>query len=344
MTGNAAAKKEEPVIEPGTEDNAEFEDAFNTEAAKKDGTELPSSEKKDPYPAPGEAAATADAVADAGTKDDPAAIEAARKAEEAKQFEGWPQDAIDRYKAQEQTNADLEHRISSDSGRVSAFQLKVNDLEKEITKIKAGGGNQPTKEEIKDAMTGSDEEWTEFSKDYPEVAGAIDKRFEAQQKNIDARVGESLAPVLEKQENDEAKALEVAEQEANDAVSKDYPTWQTEVAKPEFSTWMATQPPGIQALADSDDRADASTLIGMYDTFRVAEGHPTLKVNPAEPGAGDGSKEVKGDVLSEKRAQQLEDGASVKSKAARIDPDAEVGDEFEQAFNVYAEKKAAKNK
>lgn len=268
-------------------------------------------------------------------------------------FEGWPTEAVHRYKSQLELSNKLQHQINSDSGRVSAFQKKVNDLEATIEQIKTDSSKeQPTEQQITDAMSGGDADWKEFSDDYPEVAAAIDKRFDAQQKDInskldtkqseiDSKLDTTLAPVIEKQHRDEAIEAETATNESYAEVAKTYPTWQNVVQKQEYNDWYVSQSPGIQALGDSADVNDASTLIGLYDDYRVANGHPTMKADP-EPDPG---VTTEANELAERRKRQLEDGKTIPSKSARVDPDAESGeDEFERSFNAFAARKEAKNR
>lgn len=305
MTGEAE------VIE---ESETEFEAEFAQLADKRDGLE-PVDDKADDAIADGELPAEEVAAAD----------EAAQA--EADPFEGWPQSAIDAYKDQEKKAADLEHRIKSDDGRVGAFQRKINNLEHQVAQIQKAPG-QPSTADITSAM-GSDESWTEFSKEYPEVASAIDGRLTG----FSQQVNNTLAPVVEKQ-------AETAKNEAVDVVAQTYPKWQDAVKTTEFSEFMDLQPPGIQALADSEDTADASTLIGMYDTYRVAQGDETLRSDP-KPEIEDGSVDNKADEIAARRQRQLEDGVTIPSKNARIDPNADAGSEFENAFAAFAARKEA---
>lgn len=301
----------------------EFEAAFNEEAEKRD--IVPDEELPDDLPDidnVDDAAAAAAATNTPGADDKPVVDE----------FEGWPQEAKDRYQSQLDQNTQLQHRLDSDSGRVRAFQNKVDGLEDQIKTIQAGGkGDQPTTEEIADAMKGGDEDWASFSEDYPEVAAAIDKRFESQQANIDT----TLAPVINKQAQDAAAEASEAAEESYGEVAKTFPTWQDEVQKQEYRDWFATQSPGTKALGESDDTRDASLLIGLYDDYRVEQGRPSMRTDPE---LDTGVTEVT-DEVTQRRNRQLEDGTTLPSKAARVETDQEATDGFEDAFNAYAAKK-----
>lgn len=315
--------QEAEVVEDET---TEFEDAFDEfagdDTGKEDDLEDPTKE--------GEAAAeSTEELASNETKDGTQEDEP----KEGDLYYGWPQAAIDAHKDQQSELETLQHRANSDSSRVSAFQRKVNTLEQQITEIQSSGtGDQPSDQEITTAM-GSDEKWETFKEDYPEVAEAIDSRFEnvigAQNKQVQA----AIAPVVERQAESEME-------EAYDVVAQDFPTWQDAVQEQHFQDWLNTQPPGIQALANSDDTADASSLIGLYDGFRVEDGLETLKVVSNDPD-NSGVEEDRPNSVAERRRRQLESGSAVPSKSARIDPTAETGDDFERAFNAFAQRKEA---
>lgn len=312
------------------QESSEFEASFNEQANERDGISNEPGDGIDPDKPSEDAPGDAEAAANADDKptDDGE-----------KEFEGWPQEAIDRYKSQQEQTEQLTHQLKSDNGRVSAFQIKVNDLTKQIESLQAGGGDQPSKEDIAEAMS-TDEGWTKFTEDYPDIAKVIDKRFEVQQSQVD----EKLAPVLEKAEQDLVNEQEATEQEAYGEIAKAFPLWQnetqSEAKKQEFRDWMAAQPPGIRALADSHDVRDASELIGKYDDYRVSVDLPSLRAVPESDG---GDKEVVVDKLAERRTQQLEDGTTLPSKSSRVDPNAESGDDFENAFNAFAARKTAAN-
>lgn len=244
----------------------------------------------------------------------------------------------------QQANIDLTHRINSDAGRVSAFQRKVNGLEQEIQTIREGGtAGQPDPNQIADAMSGSDDEWVQFTEDYPDVAKAIDNRLgkagQATQESIDS----TLAPIKEQHQRTIVNEAEATANNAVEAVTNVFPQWKEAINSNEYKVWLDTQPPGIQALQESHDTADAISLIEMFDNNLVANGQPTLK---ATPNNGVEALEVKdkADELKAKRERQLQDGTTVTSKSAGVDPGGESVNEFEKAFAYHAKKKEAQRR
>ncbi len=291
---------------------------------------------------------------DKGDKDDKddeaAAAAAAAAADKEDPYDGMSEAAKARHVDLEEKNEKLNHRISSDSGRVRGFQKKSEGLELELTAIKAKStAAQPTADEIKDAMKGSGEEWDQFAEDYPQVATAIDNRLaaagEATSKAIDSKLKETLDPINEREAKAEKSESDAAATAAHDVVAEVFPTWAEAIQEPEFNEWLVAQPPGVAALSDSDDTNDALVLIGMYDNYLVANDKPSLKPIPNEPGDDTDKVIVDGsesDELANRRTRQLAAGSSVPSKSARVDGSAEAGDEFEDAFEFHAKRNDAK--
>jgi len=265
--------------------------------------------------------------------------------EEEDPYAGMSDETKDKFVALEETNKDLNHRLSSDAGRVSGLQRKINGMEKEIQGIRKGSttGEQPDNKQIAEAMGGTDEEWETFKEDYPEVAKAIDSRLDKAGQATQETIDSTLTPIKEKQARDAQKEIEDATQASTDEVAKFYPEWTKAVQEPEFALWLDKQPPGVQSLTDSDDPQDASVLIGLYDTHLVAEGKPTLKADPVDDGVDNKDeltqKEIDANSIATRRKQQLEDGTTIKSKSARIDPSSEPADDFEAAFKFHANRK-----
>jgi len=257
-------------------------------------------------------------------------------------YEGMDEATKARFIVLEESNTKLNHRLDSDSGRVSAFQRQVNDLKRENSTLKAPAA-KPTENQIADAMKGTDEGWDQFNEDYPEVAKAIDRRLEMAGKATQESVDSTLAPVMERQAQQDQVAINTTTQAKVDEVAVVYPEWAAAVQTKDFVDWLATQPPGIAALSNSDDTNDASALIGMYDEHLVATNRPSLKATPKpalnQDEVPDGSEAAN---LAAKRAQQLEDGTTIASRNAKIDAGAEPVGDFESAFAFHAKRKDAK--
>lgn len=341
-------------------DEDDFEAAFNEAADKletirnKDSIEeedlaaldVPSEPKETPDPDDDDDDAKAKAEDEAKTK--------AEAEPEPDPYAGMTPEVKAKFQALETDRDRLVHQVSSDKGRVTAFQKKVEGLQAEINTIRAGstaGRSQPTSADIAEAMRGSDEDWQQFSVDYPEIARAIDKRFESTGKKTAEVIGSTLKPVTDRMAKADADAADTVNQERVAAVAETYPTWTEAVQTDDFEAWLLEQTPGTQGLAASDDPRDATELLGKYDAHLVANGQPSLRAvaddNLTEPDVDankdDGKpKGLEPSEIERRRQQQLEDGIASPSKRAGIDADAEAEDEFEAAFNAFANRKEAK--
>ena len=270
-------------------------------------------------------------------------------AEEVDPYAGMSDEVKEQFITLEKDKEDLQHRLKSDAGRVSAFQRQINILTDTVDNLRADSKpeDRPSDKQIADAMKGTDDDWDEFKQDYPTVAEAIDRRFEKFGESAQEAIDNTLKPVTSRlDEVVESNQAEAADNKAAE-VAEVYPTWQEAVAKPEFTEWLNDQSPGVTALAGSDDTKDATTLLRLYDEHLVSGGKDSLKApDPTEPGVKDKEEEAQGGAepteLQKRRAQQLEDGTAIPSKGAGIDPDGgQSGTEFEQAFEFFAKKKQA---
>lgn len=315
--------------DPIETEESEFDNAFAEFAGATDSDDTP---------------LTDDELAAAATSDVEIGDEDLPDPDAADPYDGMSDEAKTRYMEMEGNVTELNHRLSSDAGRVSALQRKVNGLQTEIEGIREGStsGDMPDENQIKDAMMGSDEEWEKFAQDYPQVAGAIDKRFERSATALSDAVDSTLKPVKDTIGKINTDAAATEKNEKADEVAKVFPTWTTAVAEPDFKLWLDEQPAGIQGLSASPDTRDAVALLGMYDDHLVANEQPSLRTEivPTEPGDENDSELTE---IEKRRARQAAAGASIPSKPAGIDTTGEASSEFDQAFAHYARKKEARS-
>ena len=324
---------EEAETEVVDEEESEFETAFAEIAAERDADPVDDEEEEAAEEPPADEVTPAAASTEEAAEPEPEAPDP---------YEGMTPEVKEKFLALETDRDSLRHTIDSDNGRVRAFQLKVNGLEEQIQEIRQGDPAGPSQSQIANAMKGDDEDWGAFSESYPDVAKAIDKRMEAMGTKVDEAVEATLAPVKQESENLKAEQAKTANEAKVDAVKELYPTWTDAVKTERFSTWLTSQPQGVSSLSESDDARDASTLIGLYDAYLVAEGQPSIKADPIESGVTEVPGKTGATDLAARRAQQLSDGESVPSKKAGVQTDGPELDEFEAAFNVFAKRKAQK--
>lgn len=308
-----SGEEKDEELEQNTElSQEEMDNEFAQMANKREGAEeepgdegLPDPKEDDPAPG-----------------DETQNLAGAEKEEEKPDFyAGLSDDQKAHFEAVEKDREKLQHRIDSDEGRVNAYQVKAEAAQKQLDDLTAGTTEKPSKEEVADAIS-SGPKLEAFREDYPEVAEAIElmleKGFEKQNKKID----EVVEPIL----TDKAES---ALEDAKTQMDTDYPGWRETVKTPEFATWLQDQPEAVQSLAESDAVADASDLVGYYDTY--------LRANDTKT---DNKDDDATDEVGERRKQQLEDGKSVDSRDSGISTEsAGNADDPNNLFNFYAKKK-----
>lgn len=155
------------------------------------------------------------------------------------------------------------HRVKSDLGRIRSEKQKLEAL---VARSPAG----PTSEEVRSAMR-EPEQWEKLKQDYPDIAEGVEAL-------IKARV-ESMIPsdLVTRRELEQDKARTSYEAELM-SIADVNPNWEEEVRTEEFSTWLASQPIEVQALADSPAPALAKRLIELWTNRNAQARKPS--VNP----------------------------------------------------------------
>lgn len=199
-------------------------------------------------------------------------------------------------------------------GSISGMQRQINELSGQLAdKAKPG--------EDTDGQAETDDEWDAFAKEYPEVAGPVEKRLNAKDEKIDT-LSRSLAAVSDThkanlyERNEERLATQHSDWEVVMGVqgSQKDPAAVTQAAD-KFADWLGQQPAYLQqaAIRNSDfivDPEEAAHVIGIY---KLANG-----IGQKEPASGDG-KEPAPDTpqpkaLSEKRKRQIESSATPRTR------------------------------
>ncbi len=247
----AAAENE--AIETGDDNitEASYEKAFSEQVAKREaekaGEAAPVVASGEASPAPTAQAAAPAAVATPAATDDLAEL---------------PEAARVRVKAAEDRAKKLALDNRSMAGRMSAYQRRYEEA----------AGKRPAEVQAK-ATVEQTEDWEQFKTDYPDIAGAIESKFAAQQPTADA----TLAQVVEFVESEKRNRFL---HDAWDAVESVHPGWRDTGKTPEFQAWRKTSQT-YDKLAASDDIADAIALFDLYAGHQAQAG-TAPRVDPAE--------------------------------------------------------------
>lgn len=172
--------------------------------------------------------------------------------------------------------ADLARAQQQSAGQV-ADQLKQIKAEAEVAKsstAKAG----PSEAEIAAAQK-DPEEWDRIKAENPEWASAIEKVVEHRLKSvpkidieqitrdIEARIRAGLradvTPIIQSTLTTQGEETK-RQMQAYQAVEEVHPAWTKTIATTEFTDWKKNQAPGIRALFNSDEPADAIQMLNLY--------------------------------------------------------------------------------
>lgn len=298
------------VEEEQGQDDAEFDAAFADKAAQVEKAEEAAST---PGEGGGESSSEDDKVFDESFTD--AAGTTAAESVDAKKDE-----IADRLAQLEEDNKRLRQSEKSQKGRVSA-------LTKKLVEQRAAQG--PLKVEP-DKVEGSDGDWEEFKREFPEMAEIVDKRL-SQVDNRLNRVSEVVDQVATTQETIVQKEVGTYRAEQFETLGEKHPDFNAIKESPVFAEWRAKAPEEVQTKIRSQHAEDA---IAVLDTFKAETGW----------GAKDqhqGKSEV--ELLNERRAQALKQSAGISTKKVGHSTKQDTGladeDDFDAAFNESALKK-----
>lgn len=228
-----------------------------------------------------------------------------RQPDEVKAKEKPPEPTVDQLKAQLQ---ELHHKERSTSGRIGAFQKRINDLERQLTE---------RQENILRSLQDGDDK--DFRENFPEIANALDKR--------DQRLAQTVAMEVQKKTMAQLEPLKQAEQQRfvqsqYAALEAAHPNWQQDVRSSDFTQWLVKQPQQVQSLASSDSAEDASALLTFFKATakpQSAQNVPTAQAN--EPI----------DQVNQQRKAKLAQATGIPSRSKPASTSA-IPDDFESAF------------
>jgi hypothetical protein len=216
----------------------------------------------------------------------------------------------------------LDHASRSDRGRISAYQRQIAELKTQLAALQSGAASKATA--TSPAGQTSDDVLKALKDEYPEVGGPVAQVISS----LQAQVDEARAHINQR---DSAAAQRVQDQVLNleeQALAEMHPDWVEVTARPEFATWLNTQPryviEAIQRNANAiADHTEAADIIGRFKATLPATAATTTVQPPAAP-------------LSARRQQQLEGAAAPPARGA---PKVTTGvpDDPEAAWRYWAE-------
>ncbi|WP_022727229.1 hypothetical protein [Fodinicurvata sediminis] len=221
------------------------------------------------------------------------------------------------FEAAQQEKERLQHQLRSNSGRISALQRQLNEIQaaqanpqQQAASSEAAGqqgqGEGQEGEGQEDGFLAS-EDWQSFREEYPEVAAPLEKVVGNLQAEITRQNKELSAIGQERRQS----ALE----EQADLLSEAHPDWQEVTSNQAFVDWLNDQPRHIREAAyrngqDIVDAEEAADVVGRFKAQQQSQGGgPTQQAAPRSNGQGSGNNKLAG-----KRQRQLESASATRSR------------------------------
>ena len=149
---------------------------------------------------------------------------------------------------------DLQNRVKTAEGRVGALQ---SELAKRAAVVQK---EAPTEEQIA-AAEADDADWEQLKEDFPEWAGALDKRIAAMSADL-AKNKPDMEAFKSEMAADNAKREGLLERRL---VAMKHPGFEEKILKQkDFWTWLEKQPREIQQLRNSPKAEDAIAVFDAY--------------------------------------------------------------------------------
>lgn len=236
-----------------------------------------------------------------------------------------------------QTRLDrLQQSEASQRGRVGALQRQINEFRRQQSAPQQSGqqpATPPTDTTQGDAEQQGDqkqaiaeehgsEDWSAFQQDFPDIAKALNARFE-QLGRIEERVNQRISSVEQSVQPMQEQAHQQYLADQTRALEARHSDWQQVVNAPAFQEWLQQQPQWMQSQMESDNADDASALLDFY------------KATSQQAGSDDRATAEQAE--REKRTQRLAQSQTPQRRG--VGPRQAVPDEFEAAFNYYAKKR-----
>lgn len=191
-----------------------------------------------------------------------------------------------------------QHKYNSDLGRTNALQRQIQERDQRIAELEKIKQQKEEKLDV-DAIT----------KEFPEIPELVRRETQPLRQEI-----EQLR--AEKQRAEETARL-----------AQKHADWVEVVNSQEFAGWIGQQPDHVRAMMDSNSAAEADWLLS---TFKTVTGYGKASEPDPEPEAVP--------ELKQKRERQLQQAQTLPRRGARKTGDAPPEDDFEAAFNFFADK------
>lgn len=288
-----------------SEDADDFDAAFNEIASGN--SEPPASEAgdddDDPDPVPeadGEASPPAGAAAgeEANVADDQSPAGAAPS------DDIWANAPPELREAREKELRDLNFRLSSQQGRVSALHRKLQERERQQQPGQDGGG-QPEARRADEGGEPANDPLATLKEEYPEIAAPIVATIESLQQQI-ADLSQPVTSMAEAQ-------AQTFKAQQYGILAQRHPDWQELAQDDRWGGWIEAQPRAVQeAFARNVDVSDGKEAAWVLDLFKADMGisAPTPAPSPTPAPTPAPSPAPTADQRRQKQLDAGRDGGS----------------------------------
>lgn len=157
------------------------------------------------------------------------------------------------------TLSTIEDRLKQTESRIGSMQNKARDEKLAAEKAKA---EEPTPEEIAEAQE-TDENWTKFEKEFPDMAKAIDGKRAKDKKEI-AALRADLSAVAEKKPDPVVEPIKSEENIEIKIVSRFHPDWNEVRQTNDFKAWLSGQSDDMKKKYTSSAAEDAVHVLNEF--------------------------------------------------------------------------------
>lgn len=204
--------------------------------------------------------------------------------------------------------ASLKQQINQITGTVGGLKGYVQKLGKTAQQsAQEQGADAPTPKQVSEAMKDA-ETYAELKDQFPEWGQAMDDQMGLLRESIindvsPDKIVESVSQRLQQQFNHQLSSMR-----SELAVESRHQGWQRTVKSEQFSNWLSEQPEEIQALASSDDPADAIAMLDKYKeqgSAKQRRQQSSQRLERSVAPTDGGGRPAKGKHLSEDEAMEL---------------------------------------
>lgn len=217
-----------------------------------------------------------------------------------------------------------QQEISSNRGRISAFQRQLNEnaAQQANSRLK-----EVNKEEGKKASSLDSDDWKSLKEDYPEIAGPVEAAIQSMAQKLD----DANAKVSVLEGNTEVQQI----QKNITILEETHPDWVAVAQDPKFIEFVNNQPEPVRKVfaENSEDIKKPNEVSWLLSLFKREAGYET---NQDEGDTAPKSNPL--NKLQVRRANQMKSAGNPTAKSGKAPPKS-APDDFDDAFDYYSSRK-----